>query len=51
MFLNSTFVKQNRNKVYVNGVATKHIIGNGDVLIEFKKKMVVLESKWRGEIS
>jgi hypothetical protein len=35
--------KHNRNKWYVNGVVTKHIIGNGDVLIEFKKKMAVLK--------
>ncbi len=36
-------VKHNRNKWYVNDVATKHIIGNGDVLVEFKKKMAVFE--------
>jgi hypothetical protein len=35
--------KHNKNKWYVNGVVTKHIIGNGDMLIEFKKKMAVLK--------
>jgi len=30
--------KDNRNKWYINGVVTNHVIRNGDVLIEFKKK-------------
>lgn len=43
--------KHDRNKWYVNGVVIKHTIGNGDVFIEFKKKMAVLKKKWQGEIS
>ncbi len=35
--------KHNRNEWYANGVVIKHITGNGDVLIEFKKKMAMLK--------
>jgi hypothetical protein len=31
-------VEHNKNKWYVNSGAIKHVTGNGDVLIEFKKE-------------